>query len=451
MPTILVIWLAKLSSGLSQLLGRGDGSALPGLVAERLRPGLLEYFGHQLDGKVTLITGTNGKTTTTRMIVAALETGNGKILTNRAGSNLTRGLLSTLIADTNWRGQLQAESAVFEVDEASFPEAFRSLKPSSVVILNLFRDQLDRYGELNTLAGKLKAVLGQTKATVVLNGDDPLVAWLGQGLSNVRFFGLDKAAVKKLPHDFAADSNTCPVCGRALVYDEVYYAHIGRYHCSNKDFKRPLINVVGTTTEVSLSTSTSDIKTGSAKADLNLKLPGLYNVYNALAAITVSIEAGRDLSDIVMMIRTMPPAFGRAEVVEIGRRRLQLLLVKNPTGFNQVIQTYLIEGAKQPLLILVNDLIADGRDVSWLWDVAFEDLDGPKQILASGTRAYDLALRLKYADLKFKLAVDIPDALEGFIASIPAGETGLILPTYTAMLGVRRQLADIATVGETRL
>lgn len=451
MPTILVIWLAKLSAILSRLLGRGDGSALPGLVAERLRPDFLEHFGEQLNGQVVLVTGTNGKTTTTRMIVAALETEDKPMLTNRAGSNLTRGLLSTLIMDCDWQGRLHHQQAVFEVDEAAFPAAVAAFKPSTAVVLNLFRDQLDRYGELNTLASKLKQSLQNHKTVrLVLNADDPLVAWLGHGLKNVSYFGLKAAQVKQLSHDFAADSNACPVCARSLHYADIYYAHIGRYVCTNHDFKQPTLSVVGTTTKVNLSGSASTIAIGRDGAALHLKLPGLYNVYNALAAVATSDALGRALETTVEKIEGTQAAFGRAEIVTLAGRQLQLLLVKNPTGFNQVIQTYLLEDSQLPMLILVNDLIADGRDVSWLWDVAFEDLSQRSNIIASGTRAFDLALRLKYADLKFDVQTNPETALENFVTSLPVGHTGLILPTYTAMLAVRRALAKSVSATELR-
>lgn len=450
MPTILVIWLAKLSAWLSQRISGGDASALPGLVAERLQPNTLKWLGRQLQGDVVLVTGTNGKTTTTHMIAAALETDH-PLMVNRAGSNLTRGLISTMIAGSDWRGRLKYRQAVFEVDEAAFPAAFAALRPKAVVILNLFRDQLDRYGELNTLAMKLKAAIADTKACVILNADDPLVAWLGQGLANVSYFGLKSASVKKLAHDFAADSIACPICEAPLNYSQTFYAHIGAYTCERKNFTRPKLNVVAITTKVSLSASTSEIADGHKKASLNLLLPGLYNVYNGLAAITLATSLGRSLNESIERIEAMPPAYGRAETIKIDGRNLQLFLVKNPAGFNQVIQAYLLEKSRKPMLILVNDLIADGRDVSWLWDVAFEDLSKQETIMASGTRSYDLGLRLKYADRSAIVIEKSDHAINQFIESIPKGQSGIILPTYTAMLQLRRQLAtsiNIAGVNE---
>ena len=441
MPTLLVIWIAKISAWMSRALGRGEASALPGLIAERLQPDILELLGRQLGDGSILITGTNGKTTTTRMAAAVMEANGQKPLVNRGGSNLTRGLVSTLIGACDWQGKVTADLGVFEVDEAAFPAAFRALKPKAIVILNLFRDQLDRYGELNTLADKLKQALRGTNSQVVLNADDPLVTWLGNDLRNVHYFGLESANVSKLDHDFAADSNACPVCGRKLVYDQLFYAHVGIYHCSEKHFARPNPNVVGNTTKATLSESKTSVKAGSARVDLNLELPGLYNVYNALAATTLAKSLGCGLQSSIEAIETVPAAFGRAEIITINGRKVQIFLVKNPTGFNQVIQAYRSEPESKPTLILVNDLIADGRDVSWLWDVAFEDMPTGAPIVSGGTRAYDLALRLKYAKTNSFIELDYSQAIDWLLDQIPKGSGGIILPTYTAMLAIRRELA----------
>lgn len=443
MLTVTVIWIAKLASWLTRVLGRGEGGALPGLIAERLQPGILEQLGRQLTDGVVLVTGTNGKTTTTRMVAAILGQPESDVLVNRAGSNLTRGLTSYLIANSNWRGRLRAKRAVFEVDEAAFPSAFKALKPRAVLILNLFRDQLDRYGELDNLAQKLRQALEGTEAEVILNADDPLVAWLGLGLANVNYFGMATAPVKKLAHDFAADSEKCPVCGVPLNYSQSYYAHIGVFSCSAGNFYHPHLSVVGKATKVSLSSCTMDVEANSKRASLKLELPGLYNLYNALAALALGHVLGHTLPDMVERLKDLPAAFGRAESILVDGKQLQLFLVKNPTGFNQFIQTYQMEPSSKPLLIIVNDLIADGRDVSWLWDVAFEDLAHNDRAVVSGTRVYDIALRLKYAGKQSEVVTSLKAALEQFIATLPEGQTGLVLPTYTAMLQARTALGRL--------
>jgi len=441
MPSLLVIWIAKLSAALSKRLGRGEASALPGLVAERLHSNILEHFGRQLSQGSVLVTGTNGKTTTTRMIAAALSSDEQTLLVNRSGSNLSRSLVSSFILASDWRGRVSADMAVFEVDEAAFPEVFEALKPKAVVILNLFRDQLDRYGELNTLASKLQQALKGTKAKVVLNADDPLIAWLGHDLPNATYFGLRQASVKKLDHDYAADSTACPVCGRALIYQEIFYAHVGIYSCSKKHFKRPQPIVVGSTTRVTLNQSQTTLEIDGKTHQLNLELPGLYNVYNAMAAITMASQLGHDVTEIIKSVESSPAAFGRAETIRINDRQLQIFLVKNPTGFNQVIQAYGAEPKASPLLILVNDLIADGRDVSWLWDVAFEDMPESPVVVVGGTRVYDLALRLKYAGVEAQAQASLNEAMKAFVESIPEGGKGIVLPTYTAMLELRKELS----------
>ncbi|HSX14498.1 MAG TPA: MurT ligase domain-containing protein [Candidatus Saccharimonadales bacterium] len=440
MPTIIVIWIAKLAGWLSTAFGRGEGGALPGLIAEKLQPDILSKLGSKLSKGSVLITGTNGKTTATRMVVAALGQSQGRVLSNRAGSNLTRGLISHLVAGCSLSGRMNYDFGVFEVDEAAFPEAFKALKPQAAMVLNLFRDQLDRYGELNTLAAKLRQALEGTPANIILNGDDPLVAWLGRGLKNASYFGIESAPVKKLPHDFAADSSVCPVCASPLRYESIYYSHIGSYDCPTGDFHQPKLNVVGKATLLTTKSSVMEIHSGQKRAELELQLPGLYNLYNALGSIQLAMSLGVGLESAVESVVKMPAAFGRAEVVTVDDKQVELYLVKNPTGFNQIIQTYLLDPKSQPLLIIINDLIADGRDVSWLWDVAFEDVGSTGQLSASGLRAYDLALRLKYAGLKSEPLLDIDAAIERFIDQIPLGGSGIILPTYTAMLATRRSL-----------
>lgn len=451
MPTIIVIWIAKLVDWLTQVSGRGEGGALPGLVAERLRPNILQQLGRQLSLGSVLITGTNGKTTTTRMVAAALGDDHGRLLVNRAGSNLSRGLVSYFVKASSWTGRIQADLAVLEVDEAAFPEVYKALSPKAVLVLNLFRDQLDRYGELNTLADKLKTALAGSGTKLVLNADDPLVAWLGTDQQAVSYFGMAAAPVTKLPHDFAADSNTCPVCDQALNYDHSYYAHIGRYHCVACNFKQPRLDVVANATKVGLEAGAMKVEVGGSTGEIKLTLPGLYNLYNALAAVALTVQLGVKLDTAIDRITSMPAAFGRAEVVELSGRKLQLLLVKNPTGFNQVIQTYQLQTTKQPLMIALNDLIADGRDVSWIWDVAFEDLDHNDPIVAAGSRCYDLALRLKYAQLQSGPQPSLSSAIIEFVSKIPEGGTGLILPTYTAMLETRKLLRRQTQVGRMDL
>lgn len=443
MPLFIVVIISKLSGYLVRLLGRGDGNALPGLIAERLRPNIVPELTRQLRQGVVLVTGTNGKTTTTQMVTAIVDQDHGRVVTNRAGSNLNRGVASALIGACDWRGRVRADLGIFELDEAVFAKVAPSLNPKVVVVLNLFRDQLDRYGELDTIATALKSALVATKGQVILNADDPLVASLGLGLGKrVHYFGVEQAGQTKLTQDQAADSENCPICGTLLKYTQRFYGHIGHYSCPTGDFKRPQLDLSASLRHGDIRGQTFEVSFGNDSMVIDLKLPGLYNLYNALAASAVGLELEVKSNQISARLSLFSAAFGRAESLEIDGKQIYLLLVKNPTGFNQVIQTFLLTQPKAPLLVMVNDQIADGRDVSWLWDVAFEAIAATKRpIIASGIRAADLSLRLKYAEIKSEIVVDLGAALDAFLSEIQPGGTAFILPTYTAMLEVRRDLA----------
>lgn len=432
MPLFLTIWIARASKLASRLLGRGAGSALPGLVAERLDSAILTKLAQNLKGTV-LITGTNGKTSTTHMLVSTLEAAGQSVVTNPSGSNLTRGLIAGLIDRADWLGRVPHQLAVFEVDEAATPAAIQALRPRLVLVLNLFRDQLDRYGELDSIAKALSRSMEQSNATVLLNADDPLVVSLGDQLpaERVRYFGMEAAEQRRLPHDWAADSDRCTVCGEALEYSINFFSHIGHWHCRQGHTRRPQPQLSGRLTGDRLELSDG--------RKLQLALPGLYNAYNALAVASAAQFLEIDPALVIRVLSETKAVFGRAETFQYQGRQLTLLLIKNPTGFNQVIQTFL----QQPvgaLMIAINDNFADGRDVSWLWDVAFEELPPAQPIIASGVRASDLALRLKYADRVAQVEPDLVKAVQQALKGLPAGGSLYILPTYTAMLQLRQGL-----------
>ncbi|HSX41379.1 MAG TPA: Mur ligase family protein [Candidatus Saccharimonadales bacterium] len=443
MPISFTIFVAKTLSVLSRGLGRGSGSALPGLIAERLDPGIGRKLARRLPHGSIIVTGTNGKTTTSRLLAGIMTDSGDRLVTNRAGSNLSRGVVSALIDHAGLSGRFKETAGLFEVDEAAMPAVARMLQPRAIIVLNLFRDQLDRYGELDTTANLVGQGIEATKAEVYLNADDPLVATLAKyAAGRVKFFGIDKVPIKKLEHDHSADSAHCPVDGRALKFSQNFFGHIGHYKCPNGDFARPRPDVSANHLKLGDST-TFRLENGESEA-IKLNLPGIYNVYNALAAGALAVDhLGLEPASVARSIENVKAAFGRVEQLEWMGKKLNLLLVKNPTGFNQVIQTFMLKKKQQKVLFIINDNFADGRDVSWLWDVAFEELVGMKHhITTSGIRSADMALRLKYAEVKAELGdVGIRRALKHFCAQLDENEVGLVVPTYTAMLETRQIMA----------
>ncbi len=431
-------------------LTRGGGSALPGLVAERIDPKMVGRLVSQLPEGVIVVTGTNGKTTTTKMIVAILEAQGKSVLTNRSGSNLSRGVASALLERSKWRGRLEEDVAVIEVDEFSMPAVCEQLRPSTVVVLNLFRDQLDRYGELDTTASVIGRAIASLdgSATVSLNADDPLVASLVRYAERleVRWFGVDVHDVTRLEHDAASDSDHCPQCGLALEYERVFFSHLGHYRCPDGHVERPDTDIELKSFEHEGDGSRLLVDVDGTATTVHLPLPGLYNAYNALAALSAARSRGIPVSEAADALAHVTAPFGRVEDVDVIGRRLQLLLVKNPTGFNQIIQTFLAEANNTRLMLAINDGFADGRDLSWLWDVAIEDIAPGAFVLCTGTRAADMALRFKYAGVEADVVPDMADGIAELLRRTPPGESAEVLANYTAMLEMRAKLDPQTTL-----
>lgn len=456
MNVTLTLAITKTAAKTSRLLGRGGGGALPGVIADRLDKGLARKLIGQIPHGVIIVTGTNGKTTTTKMLAGILEACGERVLTNRSGSNLRRGVLSSLIGASNWRGRIPATIALFEVDEASLRRIAPELQPRHIVVLNLFRDQLDRYGELDTTAALIGQGIAATKAQVHLNADDPLVASLAKyaGPGRVHFFGIEgMPASSTTAHPTAADSDRCPHCGTMLAFSRIFYGHIGHYACPKGDFARPQPSTAITSVErADLEGSAFTLAVGGKRHEAKLALPGTYNLYNALASVAVSEGMGLPLSKVVAELPRTEAAFGRVEIMSVDGRKVYLLLIKNPAGFAQVMETFLLGSASPHILMLINDDHADGRDISWLWDVPLEALEPlAPNVTTSGTRGSDMLLRLKYAGVTARNVASPDQALKVFLAGIEPGGTGFILPTYTAMTAIRRQLGRSTTVSEVRI
>lgn len=437
-------------------LGRGGGTSAPGMVAERIDPRLLAKMSSRLGDGAIVVAGTNGKTTTSRMIADVLAADGRRVVHNRSGSNLVRGVTSAFTAQAGAGGDPRGDIGVIETDEAAFAEIVRLVRPRLILLNNLFRDQLDRYGELDTIAKTWRASLQvlDHNTTIVINADDPALVALTDDLASRRVtFGLNDARnrLEVLPH--AADAATCRVCGADLAYRALYVSHLGDWYCPHCGRERPHLDVTGSDIVLEGVTSLAMTITRDEPIHIELGVPGLYNAYNALAAASVVAEAGVPGIVLASALRSFQSAFGRIERVTYRGRSLTLALVKNPTGFNEVLRmlTNGEDGLTVPTLIAINDLHADGRDVSWLWDVDFEQLaSGHGPVGTTGIRGADMANRLRYAGVERDrirpLDSDLARGLDAFVETVPVGGEAFVLPTYTAMLAIRKYLADQGAV-----
>jgi len=425
--TLLV---AKLSTAFIQLLHLGSGSTWPGHIALEMNrhfiPKILKKNKHLT---IILIAGTNGKTTTSKLMRFLLEKNSYSTLQNEEGANLLNGIASSLVRHANLSGTIKESVAIFEIDENTLPPVLHQVRPDAVILLNLFRDQLDRYGEVTSIADKWQKALFSLSSTthLFINGDDPQLAYLGTHLPlKVTYFGISQDLMQKkdIPHD--VDSIYCPNCKKKLNMKKIAYSHLGIFSCSNCNFTHP-------------KTSTY------SHLALSYPLKGdyiMYNTHAVMLALSTLFEIPAE--QLATQLTNFRPAFGRQEVIEVGDKKVFLLLSKNPTGFNQSIATVLqMHTSPFNCMLLLNDRVADGHDVSWIWDVEFEDLlPHTSHVVVSGDRAYDMALRLHYADDQKQLQVGehLSTALSTALKNTPAGEVLYILATYTAMLDIRKLL-----------
>lgn len=420
-PVAPIVIIGKLLSAVSRLTGAGAGATWPGEIAINLRQEILKDFSSQLREGIIIVAGTNGKTTTSLMIKKILEDNGKKVIHNGSGANLLNGVVSAFLEKSSLSGKIDADWAVLETDENSLPVVVKySQSPEIIVVfLNLFRDQLDRYGEVDVIAEKWETALAgkDRNLKVIANADDPLVAHLSKGRKTF-YFGVNEPSyyLKKMEH--ATDSIFCLNCGNRLTYKGLYYSHIGLWHCENCGEKRP---------EPKLSKWESP-------------LPGLYNLYNTLAAVSVARYLKISDSTIENSLKNFAPAFGRQEEFDVEDKKVKIFLSKNPAGFNESLRTILRLGAKNILFVL-NDRIPDGRDVSWIWDVDFENMSKDIKLFVTGDRIFDMALRIKYAGLKAKVEPNLGLAIEAGLMETTQNGTLYILPTYSAMLEVRELIS----------
>lgn len=408
----LVIQLAKLVSLLSRLFNLGAGATWPGEIALMLNPEIVSSLALQLKKGIIIVAGTNGKTTTSLMIRQILEAAGFSVVHNASGANLLNGIVSSLIQKP------QADWGVFEVDENVLPQMLNAKcqmlnKRFFIVLLNLFRDQLDRYGEVDVIAEKWeKALDAQNKQyRIIANADDPLIAYIASKLNNVSYFGLNDPKLFQKKEEHAMDSAFCPHCGQRLHYTGRYFSHLGLWNCPKCNFIRPKVKTL----------------------NYRSALTGIYNQYNTLAATTVAKQLKIKENLIRKSLNEFQPAFGRQEEFVVKGRKIKIFLSKNPAGFNASLRTVL-EVKPKTILLVLNDRIPDGRDISWIWDVDFEMIEAKTEIIVCGDRVYDLALRLKYAGRETVIIPNVKQAIT------EAKDDLYILATYSAMLEVRKIL-----------
>jgi len=420
------IMIGKAVSWFSKTFGIGTGATWSGEIALRISPNILADLSRGIRKGIILIAGTNGKTTTTLMIKNILESQGETVAHNDSGANLLNGIVSTLLIHRT------ADWGIFEVDENALPIILSYIRPKIVVLLNLFRDQLDRYGEIDTIANSWLRALRVLKqpSGVIINADDPQLAYIGMKLgTNVSYFGIQKKALYLSHMQHATDSIYCPRCGEKIFFHGVYFSHLGDWKCKKCGLLKPSLSI--------------------AAADVTSPIEGVYNIYNTLAATLIGKYLSISQTSIRKSLVHFTPAFGRMERISYKNKDIVMLLSKNPTGFNEAIRTVLSSQRKGPMMLLLNDRIPDGTDVSWIWDVDFEHLENYSYpIVISGDRYLDMGLRIKYAITKPNVQEinnmycekDLHKAIEQFVCDIRDTQTGWILATYSAMLDARKIL-----------
>ena len=445
---------ARAVGDLARRAGRGGGTSLPGKVLMRMEPHAIGQLAARLPRGSVVISATNGKTTTAALAASVLEQAGISLVHNRAGANMAGGVASTLLAASRSGGAIDGELGLFEVDEFWLDRIGPELDPRAILLGNLFRDQLDRYGELETIADRWAVMVASLSghAQLALNADDPLIADLGRERPGVIYFGVEDPSMAMPEMQHASDSKHCRRCGAAYVYEAIYFGHLGRYSCPSCGQQRPQPSVAAEQIELHGTSSASfQLRTPPGSVAISLPLPGLYNVYNALGAAALCLALGVSLDAVAAGLGHVTAAFGRAERIRIGDVELSILLVKNPAGANEILRTLVLERAQLDVFGILNDRTADGRDVSWIWDADFEILaPRVRRVTCSGTRAAELALRLKYAGVPVERLHVVPGVASALDQALAAATDGRLfaLPTYTALLQLRDELADRGHVAQ---
>lgn len=456
----VAVAFGKVAARTIRILGAGLGSNLPGRVARKLAPDVLSHLAGQSKKGVIAVTGTNGKSTTSGLLSSVLKTAGFTLIHNRQGANLVTGITATLVDAASWDGHINTDYCLFEIDEAALPLVAKETTLSVVVVTNLFRDQLDRFGELDTTAKLIEKGITTCKSPAILNADDPNVCQLVP--ENTRlFFGLDAAFCEVDSQKLQDESNPdcsqsmelsyCLKCGSEIVYDCFFYGQLGHWRCSSCSYKRPDPTIVATHIQLHAASSRFKLtdKRQNLSVEVKLPIPGLFNVYNALAAAACAVKLGVTLESIKQGLQNYSTLFGRSEKISLLGKPVLIQLIKNPAGASQTVKA-VVEDSTARVLIAINDNLADGRDISWLWDADFEPLKAVKgTVIVSGLRADDMAVRMKYAGVEPERIICVPKlerALRQALNDTSPDETLWVLPTYTCLLELQK---IVKTMGQS--
>ena len=437
LPLAAGIAAARVAGRVSRFAGAGGGTTLPGKLLNILDPTAVRRLASRLPRGSAIVSATNGKTTTAAMVAEILSP-RVELAHNSAGANLLSGIASTLLSSNG------ADLGLFEVDEAALPDVARRVRPRAVCLGNLFRDQLDRYGELELVAERWRGAVRELDpaAVLVVNGDDPQVGDLAHERDGAVVFGLDDPGSGSASLQHAADSKWCVRCGTPYAYSVAYVGHLGDYRCPECGHARPPLDLAAKEIELhALEAVSFDLVDPAGSLRVRLPLPGLYNVYNAVAAAALAGVLGASREEIRAGLERFDAAFGRFERIHVGDETVLILLVKNPAGANEVVRTLVAGGPPRLAVLALNDAIADGRDVSWIWDVDLEPLlECLDRVVVTGDRAAELALRCKYGGFpenRVEVVPELARALDRGLELTPSGGELVVLPTYTAMLALR--------------
>lgn len=446
----LAVVAGKLSAGAIRVMRLGLASNLPGKVSRRIASSVLGHLASQARNGVLAVSGTNGKSTSSGLVASILAAAGMKLVHNRQGANLATGITACVVDASSWAGGLDADYCLFEIDEAALPVVAREVAIDCVLVTNLFRDQLDRFGELDTTARLISKGILQNKSFAVLNADDPNVAQMVPECRRL-FYGVNGTAVAESSCNTEFDSYLCRAdsselsycgkCGEEYTYTMRFYGQLGHYKCSSCGNERPKPDVIADELRVAATGSSFKLIYGATILDIDLPLPGMFNVYNALGAAALCFKLGINPETIKSGLSAYSTLFGRSEKVSLNGKEILIQLIKNPAGASQAVRAAAADPHAR-FLIAINDNYADGRDVSWLWDADFEQLsDANGPFVVSGHRCYDMAVRLKYAGVDpARISVDpsLDNALDKALSLCAVGDTLWLMPTYTCLLDLQK-------------